>query len=74
MSSRIAIKGNRRLEILGNAQIIHNQAAWFVAKHPVDPRYCLHERMALKWFVQIHGMQAGNIKPCQPHMADNGKR
>ena len=62
LAACVAIKSQRLLQIRRDAQIVHDQAAGFVAVHAVHPGDGLHQGVALHGFVQIHGVQTGHVK------------
>jgi hypothetical protein len=59
------------LEILGNADVVHDKAGGFVAKDAIDAGDGLHQAVAAHRLVHIHGVHAGRIEAGQPHIADN---
>jgi len=56
------------LEVLRDADVIDNQAAFFVAINPIDPRNSLHQGMPVHGFIDVHGVQAGGVKTGQEHI------
>ncbi|MCY1512902.1 hypothetical protein D9M68_473800 [compost metagenome] len=61
----------RRLQFVGNADVIHHQATLLVLEHPIDPGDGLHQVVALHRLVDIQGMHARRIEAGQPHVADD---
>ena len=59
----------RRLQFVGNADVIHHQAALLVLEHAVHPGDGLHQVVALHGLVHIQGMHAGRVEAGQPHVA-----
>ena len=59
----------RRLQFIGNADVVHHQTARLVLEHPIDPRNRLHQVVALHGLVDVHRVAARRIKACQPHIA-----
>ena len=57
------------LQLIGNADVIHHQAARLVLEHAVHPGNRLHQIVAFHGFVHIHGVTARRIKAGQPHVA-----
>ena len=57
------------LQLVGQAEIVHHQAAGLVLEHPVDPGDGLHQPVAAHRLVHVHGVQAGRVEAGQPHVA-----
>jgi hypothetical protein len=58
----------RFLQILAQSDIINNQAGFLVLINSIDPGNGLHQVMFFHDFVDVHGVQAGNIESSQPHI------
>src|SRR5258706_5525514 len=58
-------------QILGDADVIYDQATFFVAKDTVDAGDGLHKRMTAHEFVNVHGLQRPNIKTREEHITDD---
>ena len=58
-------------QFIGNADIIHDQTAWFILENPVDTGNSLHQIVSLHRFIHIHGVATWRIKSGQPHIPDN---
>ena len=63
------VGGQGMFQLVGEAEIIHHQAAWFVAEDPVHPRDGLHQPVAAHRLVGIHRVQARRVEAGQPHVA-----
>ena len=61
----------RFLQVIGQTEIIHDQAAGLVFVDTVDARNGLHQTMPLHGFVNVHGVQRRDIETRQPHIADD---
>ncbi|OPZ95632.1 MAG: hypothetical protein BWY71_02174 [Planctomycetes bacterium ADurb.Bin412] len=70
-AAALGIDRQGRLQIGGNPDIIHNQAAGLIPEYPVHPCNRLHQVMPPHRLIHIHRMQARHIKARQPHIADN---
>ncbi len=60
------------LESGGNADVVDNKTAFFVLKDAIDSGNGLHQVVAGHGLVHIHGSEARDIKPCEPHIHHNG--
>ena len=69
LAAAFGVGGQGALELIGEAEVIHHQAAGLVAEHPVDAGDGLHQAVALHRLVGIHGVQAGRIEAGEPHVA-----
>src|SRR3990170_5481208 len=56
-STALRVGRERLLKLVREAEIVHDQSAWFLAKHAIDPRDRLHESVPAHGFVHVHGMQ-----------------
>ena len=59
----------RALQLVGNADVVHHQAALFILEHAIHPSNGLHQVMSLHRLVHVQGMHARRIKTGQPHIA-----
>ena len=71
MAAALGVGGQRLLQLVGEAEIIHDQPARLVLEHAVHAGDGLHEAVAAHGFVQIHRVQARRVKAGQPHVADD---
>ena len=55
-----------------NANVVNNQAAFFILKDTIDASNGLHQVIALHRFINIHCCKRRNIKSGQPHINDYG--
>ena len=58
----------RRLQVLRNADVVHDQPGRFVTKHTVHASNCLHQAVAAHGLVHVHRVHARRIKAGQPHI------
>ena len=56
----------------GNADIIHDQTAFFVFEYAVHTGNRLHEIVTGHWLIHIHCRQRRHIKTGEPHIHHNG--
>ena len=61
----------RVLEVLGDADVVHDQPGGLVAEDAVDAGDGLHQPVALHRLVDIHRVHAGRVEAGQPHVADD---
>lgn len=54
-----------------DANVIHHDAAGLVAENAIHARDGLHQVVSLHWLVHVQRMQRGNVRACQPHVADD---
>jgi hypothetical protein len=59
------------LELISEAQVVHDEPARLVVEDAVHARDGLHQSMAPHRLVGVHGVQAGSVEPRQPHVADD---
>ena len=59
----------RRLQLVGDADVVHHQAALLVLEHAVDARDGLHQVVALHRLVDVQRVHAGRVEAGQPHVA-----
>ena len=64
----IGVGLQRRLQLVGNADVVHHQTAFLVAEHTVDTGNGLHQVVALHGLVHVHRVAAGRIEAGQPHV------
>jgi len=62
------ILGECRFQVLGDADVIHDQAGRLVAEHPVDAGDGLHQAVSAHWLVDVQGVHAGRVEAGQPHV------
>ena len=56
------------LQILGQPQVVHHEAAGLVLEHPVHSCNSLHKSVSSHRLVHVHGVQAGRVEPREPHV------
>ena len=59
----------RGFEVVGDADVVHHEAAGFVLKHAVHAGDGLHEVVALHRLIDIHRVAARGVEAGQPHVA-----
>ena len=64
---RVFLRG--LFELLTDTNEIHHQTARLVAENTVHTRNRLHQRVTFHGFVHVKGVQAGNVRAGQPHVA-----
>ena len=57
------------LQLVGEAQVVHDQPTRLVLEHAVDPRDSLHEPVPAHRLVHVHRVQARCIETREPHVA-----
>ena len=66
---RSGVYGDGLLKLVGEADVVHHQAARLVAKDAVHARDRLHQPVAAHGLVDVHRVQAGRVEARQPHVA-----
>ena len=69
LAAALRVGDERLLELIGEAEVIHHQAARLVAEDTVHAGDGLHEAVALHRLVGIHRVQAGRVETGQPRTA-----
>ena len=69
--TRFSVGRQRFLHVIGEAEIIHDQAAWLIFVHTVDAGNCAHETMPLHGFANVHRVQRRDIETRQLRAADD---
>ena len=69
LAAALGVGGERLLELIGEAEVIHHQPAGLVAEDAVHAGDGLHQAVALHRLVGIHRVQAGRVEAGQPHVA-----
>jgi hypothetical protein len=59
----------RRLQLVGDADVVHHQAALLVLEHAVHAGDGLHEVVALHRLVDVERVHAGRVEAGEPHVA-----
>ena len=68
-AAALRIGGQRLLQVLGQPQVVDDQAAGLVLEHAVDAGDRLHQPMAAHRLVDVEGVEAGRVEAGQPHIA-----
>ncbi|MNF12545.1 hypothetical protein D3C80_2140730 [compost metagenome] len=58
-------------QLVGNANVVHHQAALLVFEHTVDAGNGLHQIVSLHGLIDVQRMHAGSVKAGQPHVAND---
>ena len=61
----------RRFQVLGDSDVVDDEAGRLVAEHPVDAGDRLHEPMPPHGLVDVHRVHARGVEAGQPHVADD---
>ena len=61
----------RLLQLVCEAEVVHDESAGFVVEDPVHTRDGLHQPMAAHGLVHIHRVQARGVEAGQPHVPDD---
>ena len=69
LAAALGIGGERAAQGVGQAEIIHDQAAGLVLEDAVDAGDGLHEAVALHGLVHIQGVERGRVEAGEPHIA-----
>src|SRR5882762_7969184 len=67
----LGILGKCQFECISKPKIVNDQTAGLVFENAVDTCDSLHETVALHGLIQVHGVQAGSVKACEPHITNN---
>ena len=67
----VGVGGQRVLEVLGDADVVDDQAGGLVLEGAVDPGDGLHEAGAAHRLVDVHGVHRRGVEAGQPHVADD---
>jgi hypothetical protein len=59
------------LELVGEAQVVDDEAARLVPEHAVHARDGLHETVPLHRLVDVHRVHARGVEAREPHVADD---
>ena len=70
-ASALGVGSECLLQLIGEPEIIDDEPTRLVTEDPVHPSDCLHQPMPSHRLVGIHGMEAGSIESCQPHVPDD---
>ncbi len=62
LTAALGVGDERFLELIGEAEVIHHQAAGFVTEDPVHTGDGLHEAVTVHRLVGIHSVQAGCVE------------
>jgi len=65
------VGGHGLLEVLCEADIVHNEASGLVVEDTIDPCYGLHEPVVLHGLVEVHCVEAWGIESGEPHVTND---
>ena len=68
LASALGVGGEGLLQVLGQPQVVDDQAAGLVLEHAVHAGDGLHQPVAAHRLVDVHGVQAGRVEAGQPHV------
>src|SRR5260370_35750657 len=71
LSATLRIYCKCLFQLVRDAEIIHDKTARLIFEYAIDSRNRLHQSMRPHVLVEIHRVKAGNIKACEPHVADD---
>jgi hypothetical protein len=43
-------------QLVGQAEVVDDEASWLVLEDAIDAGYGLHEAVGAHWFVEVHGV------------------
>ena len=69
-AAALGVDGERGLQLVREAEVVHDQPARLVLEDAVHPRDRLHEAVPAHRLVHVHRVQAGRVEARQPHVAD----
>ena len=67
-TAAIGIGGERLLQFVREAEIVHDETTRLVPKHPVHAGDRLHQPVAAHRLVHVHGVKARRVEPGEPHV------
>ncbi len=68
-AAALGVGRQRLLQLVGEAEVVDDQAAGLVLEHAVDARDRLHQPVAAHRLVDVHRVQARGVEAGQPHVA-----
>jgi hypothetical protein len=69
LAAGLGVRGHGLAEVVGQAEVVHHQAAGLVAEDAVDARDGLHQPVALHRLVDVERVHRGRVEAGQPHVA-----
>ena len=69
LAAAFGVGGQGLLQVLRQPQVVDDQAAGLVLEHAIYARDGLHQPVAAHRLVDVHGVQAGGVEACEPHVA-----
>ena len=67
----VGVGGECFLEVLGDADVVDDEAGRLVLEGPVDPGDRLHQASAAHRLVDVHGVHGWGVEAGQPHVPDD---
>lgn len=68
-AARFGVRRERLLQLVGEPQVVHHEAAGLVLEDAVHPRDRLHEAVPAHRLVRVHRRQARRVEAGEPHVA-----
>ena len=68
-AAALGVGGERLLQVLGQTQVVDDEAAGLVLEDAVDTGDGLHQSMAAHWLIDVEGVEAGCVEAGEPHIA-----
>ncbi len=68
-AAALGVGGERLLQLVGEAQVVHHQPAGLVPEHAVHAGDGLHQPVAAHRLVDVHRVQARRVEAGEPHVA-----
>ena len=68
-AAALGVRGKSLLEFIGQAEVVHDEAAGLVLEHAVHAGDRLHQAVAAHRLVHVHRVQARGVEPSEPHVA-----
>src|SRR5262245_53507207 len=71
LAATAGVLAGRLPQLVANADVIDNQAMRFVAENAINTRNGLDHVVTLHRLIDVERMQAWNVRPRQPHIAND---
>ncbi len=73
LAAALGVRVQGLLELVGEAQVVDDQAAGLVAEDAVHAGDGLHQAVPLHRLVDVHRVHAGRVEAGEPHVADDAR-